>query len=210
MKDLTQRLDKIAASLEAAGLQHLAQELDVVSNTLESDDTSRQGRYTLLRSAMETLGQSVLGQPPVTQLHRFLSKPIYQATPPTRMDLLQSQAWKGFVDYLGKLTAKHGPTMEKALHDPKRTPGAKWEDLEGLIELLAAPAEHARKRKEESQAFHDTLPAKGRSEAWQKAEGLFKQADTFNELPHSLQQLVKIIENVKRVQQQWRQPGIRD
>jgi hypothetical protein len=197
MKDLTTKLDKVAAALEQHGLKHLAMELDIVSNSLEatsnlsldpSPEQELNNRWALLVGAVEDLSTSVVGgNKAVAALNRLLQK---QRMPLSSADIKLSPEWKGFEGFIRGVVAQMGDDIdEKYLFRNVSGAPAKWSELTLLADIMAPSHERGKMRTETVQLYKKNQPM---SDARQKAEGLFKQADAYNDLPMPIRRAVEI------------------
>lgn len=150
MKYLTDRLDKVANELQEKGLDHLAMELDKVSNTLETDakkfkiQQELEDRinvlidWLILFNNTELAGKldsSLSGM--ASNLSNAVQKLKEEVINSGDIDkLLDSPAIKKFKSFLNE-RGLNNPISDRFFFKGQNTKGFSWGDLEVMFEILS-------------------------------------------------------------------------
>lgn len=178
-KIIASTLDSIADRIQAAGLIHLAETLDTVTNLIEEppevETEIYKEKYDQVRNWIMALNQSVLSGTSVQKLYRLVNSKVL-----SKQDLLNSPEWHAFHAALQKIDASTGAVIPDRFFSRRPKHKYYWSDLTMIpdvldIKLTASKPGEDRKLDQESYAKQHAV--KHHSDAYQKADALFKHAN---------------------------------
>jgi hypothetical protein len=196
-------LDTLATRLQTAGLIHLAEMLDSVTNTLqprpEEETEQYREKYSALQDWVRVLHNSVCDSPAVAKLNVYLGTHVVP-----RATLEAAPEWHAFLGSLHSASLKSKEIPGEAFVKGMNPEGFTWADLAGLPDVLdikfaaARPGEDkvldsaAQARREHERAHGPT-----RSTAWQKADDLFAKREANIILSPKFMRLDRLIRGLR-------------
>lgn len=207
LKKLTDNLDRIASTLQKAGMVREATEIDAVSNTL--DEIQKEANISAkeaisivdyVTDAIETLYASQIGnRPEVNNMYRAFQSAKRSLEEPGAdlSSFLNTREVKAFTNWLKAGTGKRIP--DRYFRDNHNKFNSTWDQLAGFLNILNVEESNPKTQRMENK-FQDFMKDKDNApteKKWKGEEQIFKQAG-FHDVPREYTKYLSLLYALKQ------------